>query len=1203
MFFRRIMSIIVCLAFILTSLTPSAYAQTVFNLPQPGTMVDLSGAFAPAVLKGVTIHPADPLLFDFIVDNGQSGLQGQALTDETTKLVKYFLAGLAVPEKDLWVNLSPKENERVMADDLSRTDVGSAMLAQDYILKQVTASLMYPEKDLGRRFWDEIYKRAYAQFGNTNMPVDTFNKVWIMPAEATVYQNGNDAFVGRAQLKVMLESDFEAAKGVVSRQAAADIELAKGVVRSVILPVLEKEVNEGRNFAPLRQVFHSMILAGWYKNALKESLLARVYANTNKVSGIEIPEKDAREKVYAQYMEAYQKGVYNYVKEELDRNTNEAVPHKYFSGGITELSVDPGKADVSQVDFKGASTKQSYRLDVSTDGAQELSRADQKVLDGAKTIIESLLTESYQNGDITDTVYKNALANTYKNLVEWTQDPDIYRIDPSIRAANLAAIRDGRWDDIIEAYRQDILFGTAGIRGKAVLSEKELQTFKAEGPLGNFLKGPNTINTFKLLKTTQGLIKMARETGLKRVVIGYDSRIGGAAFADMIARLFIAQSTPEHEFKIFLFDEASPFPELSYGITTDVVKGDIGLLISASHNPADYNGYKITLGNGAQLNQASKNQVTAAIDQVRNSDIVMAASLADAKPGQLVWLGGSEALEGKDYYGFERIDMHSLHVEQVKKFILNKEVVVAHSGDLKFGFAAFNGAGFKAVPRLLRETGFTNVKVIEKLQKLDGSFPAWKFGEQPDPGDPISADIAVKEFIAEYGQQVFDLLDALFGTDPDADRMGLSVKVPESQQKYFGKYRLLSANDVWTLLIWYRLSMKKQMGLLENPSNHAVAFSHVTTDAIEAVAKMFGVDAIGKMLDVTGTLEKGDYLAGRRTWVGFTYLADILEDAYQMGKFVEMLAEESNGVSVQGHTKEKDGTLAVILVAEVAAYARSQGKTLFELLDDVYALIGHYATANKPLPRVGSFEKAAGVSEKIKIIKRSQEWGTKANEDAHTDHPFMIAGKKVLGAVEFASGRIDKTHYAGVPDEGVRFFFEDEQLQPGDPFTNSHNYITIRASGTSQALRFYTQIFSRDVSPEQKAKNYAEAERVALEAQRQILEEVNLEKHLPPVRAQLESIYAQNEPVADKAQDLGGIDLGQGNYLKVIATGTAGVPQFDPAQLKQLQKDLRGVIPVPVGVPVPVSVRPLLGLDPNSGNENLQLSQMGPLTFEVEQDA
>ena len=981
-------------------------------------------------------------------------------------------------------------------------------------------------------------------------------------------------------------------------------DVAKNILREVIIPVLEKEVNEGRNFAPLRQVFHSMILAGWYKNALKESLLTRVYANTNKVSGIEIPEKDAREKVYAQYMEAYQKGVYNYVKEEFDRNTNETAPHKYFSGGMVDFSQPPKEeTDPRVVSLTGSTTKSSYMMktDTGRDRAQALRFEDQQLLDGAKMIIEGMLTEAYQRGDIPDTVYKNALANTYKNLVEWTQDPDIYRIDPGIRATNLAAIREGRWDDIIEAYRQDVQFGTAGIRGKAVLTEKELQIFKAKGPLGSFLKGPNTINMFKLLKTTQGVIKMAREQGLKRVVIGYDSRIGGAAFADMIARLFIAQSTPEHEFKIFLFDEVSPFPELSYGITTEAVKGDIGLLISASHNPADYNGYKITLGNGAQLNQVSKNKVTAAIDQVRNADIVMATSLTDAKPGQLVWLGGSEALEGKDYFGFERIDMHSLYAEQVKKFILNEQAVGAYANNLKIGYAAFNGAGFKAVPRLLKETGFTNFKVISKLQELDGNFPAWAFGEQPDPGDPISADIAVREFIAEYGQSVFDELDVLVGTDPDCDRMGLLVKVPEAQQKYFGKYRLFSANDAWALLIWYRLSMKKQMGLLENPSDHVVEFSHVTTDAIGAVANMYGVDAVGKMLDVTGVLEKGDYLAGRRTWVGFTYLADMLEDVEQMGKYVEILAEESNGVSLQGHTKEKDGTLAAILLAEVAAYAISQHKTLFELLDDVYALIGHYATANKPLPRVGSFEKAAGLAEKIKIIEKSQEWGRKANEDALTDHPFMIAGKKVLGSVEFASGRIDKTHYVGVPDEGVRFFFEDARLKPGDPFTNSLNYITIRASGTSQALRFYTQIFSKDVSPTQKAWKYAEAERIALSAQQQILEDVQLEKHLAPVRAQLESFYAQKDSTVDKSQDLGGIDLGQGNYLKVIATGAAGIPQFDPVQLKQLQKDLRGIIPVPVGVPVPVNVRPLLGLDPTSGNENLPVSQMDPLKLEVEQ--
>ncbi|MFH0753229.1 MAG: hypothetical protein V2A70_01535, partial [Candidatus Omnitrophota bacterium] len=118
-------------------------------------MVSLSESFNPVVLKGVSIHPGEPLLFDFMVDNGQTRLQGQALTDETTKLVKYFLAGLAVPEKELWVNLSPKENDRIMPDQLSHTDVGRELLAQDYLLKQITASLLYPEKDLGRKFWDK----------------------------------------------------------------------------------------------------------------------------------------------------------------------------------------------------------------------------------------------------------------------------------------------------------------------------------------------------------------------------------------------------------------------------------------------------------------------------------------------------------------------------------------------------------------------------------------------------------------------------------------------------------------------------------------------------------------------------------------------------------------------------------------------------------------------------------------------------------------------------------------------------------------------------------------------------------------------------------------------------------------------------------------------------------------------------------------
>ncbi len=313
------------------------------NLPKPGAMIGLSESFVPVVLKGVSIHRDDPLLFDFIVDAGDSGLNGQKLTDETTKLVKYFLAGLAVPEQDLWVNLSPTEKDRIMAEPLSHTDVGRDMLTQDYILKQVTATLMYPEKDLGRKFWDEIYRQVHAQLGDRDVPVDTFNKVWITPDEAEVYQHDGQAFVTQAHLKVMLESDYLAMSNnrlptrghvapFVNVSPSADI--TKNVLRAIIIPILEKEVNEGKNFAALRQIFHSLILAGWYKRAMKESLLSQIYAGTNKIDGIDIAEKNARQKVYARYLEAYRRGVYNYVKDEFDQATRETLPRKYFSGGI-----------------------------------------------------------------------------------------------------------------------------------------------------------------------------------------------------------------------------------------------------------------------------------------------------------------------------------------------------------------------------------------------------------------------------------------------------------------------------------------------------------------------------------------------------------------------------------------------------------------------------------------------------------------------------------------------------------------------------------------------------------------------------------------------------------------------------------------------------------------------------------------------------
>ena len=146
-------------AFLVNSLgpIPTAKAQDL-DLPVPGTMVALSPAFAPPVLKGIKVHPDNPFRFDFILDRGDSPLSNDALKDESSKLIKYFLASLTIPEKDLWVNLSPYEKDRIVPESFGRTEMGRDLLAEDYMLKQITASLIYPEGETGKRFWKRIYQ-------------------------------------------------------------------------------------------------------------------------------------------------------------------------------------------------------------------------------------------------------------------------------------------------------------------------------------------------------------------------------------------------------------------------------------------------------------------------------------------------------------------------------------------------------------------------------------------------------------------------------------------------------------------------------------------------------------------------------------------------------------------------------------------------------------------------------------------------------------------------------------------------------------------------------------------------------------------------------------------------------------------------------------------------------------------------------------
>jgi len=323
-----------------------------FRLPVPGVMVHLSPPLDPPLLKGIRVHADNPLQFDFILDRGDSDLSNEQLKNESSTLIKYFLASLTIPEQDLWVNLSPYEKERIIPNSFGLTEMGRDLLAEDYMLKQITASLIYPEEGVGKRFWKRVYEEASKRYGTTNIPVNTFNKVWIVPEKAVVFENPQTgtAYIVESKLKVLLEQDYLSLKkhstasslrgaegdaAIPNRTANSDMNaLGSQVVREIVIPELTTEINENKNFAKLRQVYNSLILATWYKNKIKSSILSEVYADKNKVAGVNIDNPKEKDLIYQRYLKAFKKGVYNYIKEDVDPTTQEMIPRKYFSGGM-----------------------------------------------------------------------------------------------------------------------------------------------------------------------------------------------------------------------------------------------------------------------------------------------------------------------------------------------------------------------------------------------------------------------------------------------------------------------------------------------------------------------------------------------------------------------------------------------------------------------------------------------------------------------------------------------------------------------------------------------------------------------------------------------------------------------------------------------------------------------------------------------------
>jgi phosphomannomutase len=742
------------------------------------------------------------------------------------------------------------------------------------------------------------------------------------------------------------------------------------------------------------------------------------------------------------------------------------------------------------------------------------------LLERAGNGIQNYLREARASGRIDQQSYEQAIANTFPTLKDWLKDDRLSEISPYLRRGLIAAMQaqeskapEMAWKDIVDAFRQAARFGTGGIRGMMAFDRESIVKLKQDGITAPILKGSNTINDIVLLKTSAGVAQFGRaqKPAFEKVVIGYDSRIRGYDFAALAAQLFLA-----YGYTVYFFDEPGPYPEMTFAIPYRGIKADIGILISASHNDYRYNGYKLSCGNGSQFDPEQRNEMyDRYIANVRTADIRL-CPFDQAPKDKLIFLGGDERISDFNYRGLEDrvMDIHREHGNHVKSFLLTENLAEQQRQNpqkaLRIAYCAFHGAGRRAVPRLLQDVGFPKENIIPitegGLNDLDGLFPSFCSEpgreQQPDPGDPRAAGAAVKQFKEQLAKNPqspwkYDDMDILIGTDPDADRCGVVVKVPSAQRDVYQQWQkrlygdgwdllpadsiLLPADSMWALLLWYRLNHQPR-----DNDKKFIVLSHTTSDNIVLLARKHGLGVV-------------------KTWVGFAALAAAVRDVWEGrpmpplvegrpnndflimdkdGKCKENVChpfvceyqdmdngkrsinvaamEQSNGFSilggpppdgrslgVGGHVRDKDGTMAALLVAEIAAWAKQRGTTLFELIDkhinldpDIGLFVNHY----EPDPMDGEYPGIEGDRKKKEILRRALGYFQLA-----LSGDLAIAGRRVTSAVIYRTGKYDKvyqpTYDFQFPDEGIRFYFEDK-----------FNHATVRPSGTGNSLRFHIQL-------------------------------------------------------------------------------------------------------------------------------------------------
>lgn len=529
-----------------------------------------------------------------------------------------------------------------------------------------------------------------------------------------------------------------------------------------------------------------------------------------------------------------------------------------------------------------------------------------------------------------------------------------------------------------ELFYKNLEFGTGGMRGEI-------------GP------GTNRMNIYTVRKASEGLaqylLSQGEDSAKRGVVISYDSRHMSPEFA-----LEVAKTVGKHGIKSYLFSELRPTPELSFAVRH--LGAAAGVMVTASHNPPEYNGYKVYGDDGGQLPPKQADALTNFVNSVENE--------------LSIEVTGKEELLANGLLQYIGEDIDQIYLGNVAKIQLNKEIVEKVGEELKIVFTPLHGTANKLVQEGLKQFGFKNVTVVKEQEQPDPNFSTVK---SPNPEEHAAFELAIK-----YGKEID--ADILLGTDPDSDRLGVAVKNAE------GEYQVLTGNQTGAIMLHYLLSQKAEKGLL--PENGIVLKTIVTSEIGRAIAESFGIPTFD-------------------TLTGFKFIGEKIKEYEKTGKHTFLFGyEESYGYLIGDFVRDKDAVQAAIFAAEVAAFYKAQGKSLYDALIEIFEKYGYYKEALSSLTLKG---------------KNGAEQIANILEEFRSNPPKEIAGIRVT-AVEDYKASIRKQLSNGklnpisLPKSNVlKYFLEDG------------SWFCVRPSGTEPKCKFYFAVKGSSLNESEQLVN------------------------------------------------------------------------------------------------------------------------------------